>query len=423
MPVVFRTYHGHGTFSFQFGLQVTADFKITMRSDAWIEVLTTLPVNSQTSQLINQNQRAQLVKVSLSGQVRLPRNGQVTAPSLLLNILNFTANQQGQTLNLTMISSDVIVIEYGTCQPDMMVELRHGLTNFSFLGCQSSRTALGVTFDKFSVTVEGLSVTYQMLPGYKPGDTLPEDTLLTSEAILSINLNEIDRANELVYDSLMLLSFANSNYIASIYEDLLQQSNLLKTTLKPVKTMSYSGRDYCIDLRNLVDCDLKIFVETAFDQYRKLKQDLGLSFVLEYYTQTKLAPLPELQYLVAVVGIECLLSYVPSYLAKIGKWGKGSGLKDWVVSKITRRPGRRSLRRKMIAILEHFSIPYEKSDLRFIKTRNTIVHTGRFPKSVTGHDASNTLIHFLDRVLLRILGYQDKFYLNRLNHFEREPLP
>jgi hypothetical protein len=131
----------------------------------------------------------------------------------------------------------------------------------------------------------------------------------------------------------------------------------------------------------------------------------------------------ELKYLVAVVGVECLLSYVPSYFSKIDKWKLGSGLLDWIVSKIRRRPGRRSLRRKMIALLEHFSIPYEQSDLRFIKIRNALVHTGRFPRSVDGVEAYNGLIHFLDRVVLRILGYQGKHYLNRLNDFQREPLP
>lgn len=347
----------------------------------------------------------------------------MTAKKLLLNVMTFAANPQSQTLSLTMISQDVIVIECSSGQPNIPVELRHGLTNFLFLGCQASRTASSVTLDKFTTRVEDLPVTYQVLPSFKPRSTLPEDTLLTSEAIVTINPSELDRANDLVYDSLMLLSIANGNYIASIYEDLFQQGGLLKTILKPVKTMTYYAADCCIDIQNLVACDLQIFLETTFDHYRKLKQDLGLSIVLEYYLQAKLTPLPELKYLVGVVGIECMLSYVPSYFAKIGKWRTGSGFKDWIVSKICRRPGRRSLRRKMIAILEHFSIPHEQSDLRFIKIRNAIVHTGRFPKSVTGIDAYSSLINFLDRVLLRILGYQGKYYLNRLHHFQRELLP
>jgi hypothetical protein len=423
MPVIFRTYQGSGTFAFDFGLQVTADFEITARTDAWIQVTTTLAADAQTIQIIDANNRGKLVGVSLTGQIRTPRNGQMTANKLLLDVVSMATNPQSQTLSLTMISRDVVVIDYASSQPDMPVELRHGLTNFLFLGCQASRTASSVRLDKFTTTVEDFHVTYHVLPTFNPGDTLPEETLLTSEAIVTIDLNELDRANDAVYDSLMLLSLANGNYIASIYEDFLQQGTLLKTILTPVKTMQYYAADCCIDLRNLAACDLQTFVETTFEHYRRLKQDLGLPIVLEYYLQAKLTPLPELKYLVGVVGIECLLSYVPSYFAKIGKWKAGSGLRDWIISKIRRRPGTRSLRRKMIAILEHFSIPYEQSDLRFIKIRNAIVHTGRFPRSVTGVDAFNNLFSFLDRVLLRILGYQGKYYLNRLHHFQRELLP
>jgi hypothetical protein len=425
MPVVSRTYPGSGTFSFDFGLQVAVDFKINARTDAWIEVATILPVNPQTLQLINENnRRGKLVEASLTGQVSSPKNGQLTAKKLLLDTMNLDVNPQSQTLSLTMVSRDAIVIEYSTGQPNGAAELRHGLTNFVFRGCQASRNASGVSFDKFTATIDGLFVTYQLLPSFRQtAHTLPQDTLLTAEAIVQVKPNELDRANDVVYDSLMLLSLANGNYIASIYEDLFQQGSLVKTVLKPAKTMAYYAPDRCIDTDNLVACDLQTFLETTFKDYRRLKQDLGLAIVLEYYLQAKRAALLQLKYLVAVVGVECLLSYVPSYFSKIGKWKLGSGLLDWIVGKIRRRPGRRSLRRKMAALLEHFSIPYEQSDLRFIKIRNVLVHTGRFPRSVDGVEAYNGLMHFLDRVVLRILGYQGKHYLNRLNDFQRESLP
>jgi hypothetical protein len=425
MPVVFRTYLGSGTFSFDFGLQISVDFKITMRTDAWIEVTTILPVNPQTLQLINENnRRGKLVEAALTGQVSSPKNGQLTARKLLLNTMNLNVNPQSQTLSLTMVSRDTIAVEYSSGQPNSAVEIRHGLTNFVFRGCQASRSAFGVSFDKFTAAIEGLSVTYQLLPGFlQSTHSLLQDTFLTAEAIVPVNPSELDRANDVVYDSLMLLSLANGNYIASIYEDLFQQGSLVKTVLKPAKTMAYYAPDRCIDTDNLVACDLQTFLETTFKDYRRLKQDLGLAIVLEYYLQAKRAALLQLKYLVAVVGVECLLSYVPSYFSKIGKWKLGSGLLDWIVDKIRRRPGRRSLRRKMVALLEHFSIPYEQSDLRFIKIRNALVHTGSFPRSVDGLETYNGLIHFLDRVVLRVLGYQGKHYLNRLNDFQREPLP
>lgn len=84
------------------------------------------------------------------------------------------------------------------------------------------------------------------------------------------------------------------------------------------------------------------------------------------------------------------------------KW-KRPGLVGALVKRILRRPGRRSLREKMTTLLGHFAIPYTKSDPNFIRIRHSLVHTGRFPRSVNSVQAYDELIQFLDRIVLRLV--------------------
>lgn len=424
MPTVFRTYHGHGTFNFNFGLQIVADFLLTARSDAWIEVRFRVPFNRHTSQIMdrNINRSKNPPEASLNGHVAAPGKGRLRADRLILDKLNFKATPHAAALTLTMVSSDNVIIDFAVPQQNHDMELRHGLTNFIFGGCLVSHTPTGGSRDKFTVTLEDLEVTYRQLPNYEEtARSVSQDTVLTSESIVRTQSSDHEWANDVVEDSLILLSMASGNYIASIYEDTFGEGVLRRTILKSVKTMPYSSRDCCIDVRNLTACDLQIFLETAFPKYRTLKQALGLEIVIEYYLQAKRAELPELKYLIAVVGIECLLSYIPSY-SRFGKWRK-LGRVVSLIKKILGRRDRRSLREKTMSLLSHFSIPYEKSDLGFIRIRHSLVHTGRFPRSLGGIGTSDQLIHFLDRILLHILGFQGKYYLNRLNAFHREILP
>lgn len=427
MPAIFRSYDGHGTLNFDFGLQVTANFSVRARSDAWITVDLTLPGNQQTMQIMTQNSNRpkKPPEATLTGQVTSPNQGMLTAPRLILNTLEVHVHVgQPVTLELSMLCAGGVTIDFAPVLLGQLVELRHGLTNFVFEGCQYTTTGTGFTRDKIVASLNGLQVTYKQLPNFAQiTQDIGNDVVLTSECLVEVPFSQLQQTNDSIDSSLILLSLASASWIVSIYEDVYSQGNLLSTVLKSVKTMPYHDADQLIDIKNLAGCDLQVFLETCYPVYSTLKHDLGLDIVIEYYLQAKRAALLELRYLVGVVEIECLLSYIPSYFTRIGKWKKGSGVWDTLLSKILRRPGRRSLRRKMVALLKHFQVPYTDSELRFIKVRNRIVHTGRFPQSANPHQTYDELIHFLDRVILRLLGYQGKHYLNRLNSFQREILP
>jgi hypothetical protein len=89
---------------------------------------------------------------------------------------------------------------------------------------------------------------------------------------------------------------------------------------------------------------------------------------------------------------------------------------------VLRRKGKRSLRERLLPILNHFNVQFDTKDLSFIKIRNKLVHEGRFPSNVDPVGEYTRFVNFIDRILLLILGYRGKYYLNRLNNYSREAL-
>ena len=65
----------------------------------------------------------------------------------------------------------------------------------------------------------------------------------------------------------------------------------------------------------------------------------------------------------------------------------------------------------------NFNIAYTEEELDFIKIRDKIVHTGKFPKNKSPLEEYHNVINFIDRIILKILGYTGE-YLNIKNHYK-----
>ncbi|GEM_PF-2043628 len=136
--------------------------------------------------------------------------------------------------------------------------------------------------------------------------------------------------------------------------------------------------------------------------YVKAKNTLGLDIVIEYYVHSKLMNVIELSYLLGAVGMECLKSYLSGYFqAKNKSADLGSFAKA------------------LQALFEDILMPYQQSKLDFISIRDKIVHTGRFPPNVNPVEDYRKLINLYERVILTILGYRGKPYLNTTKRYQR----
>lgn len=134
----------------------------------------------------------------------------------------------------------------------------------------------------------------------------------------------------------------------------------------------------------------------------KAKNTLGLDIVIEYYVHSKLMNVIELSYLLGAVGMECLKSYLSGYFqAKNKSADLGSFAKA------------------LQALFEDILMPYQQSKLDFISIRDKIVHTGRFPPNVNPVEDYRKLINLYERVILTILGYRGKPYLNTTKRYQR----
>jgi hypothetical protein len=169
----------------------------------------------------------------------------------------------------------------------------------------------------------------------------------------------------------------------------------MRIILFPLKTYPYSPRKGPIDISLFGAKELKNFLELSYPNFIKYKSKLGLNTVIEYAVTSRIFQPLELAYLLGATTLECLESYLPRFLNK-------PKIKDWC------------FRNKTKELCNTFGIKYS-SDLGFIKIRNSVVHTGRFPKNVDKVKSYYKLINFIDRILLNILGYKGQLYVNVLN--------
>jgi len=404
-----REYNGKGKFIFNVNgnVVVESEFKLLFFSNGVVEVYCSLNMfPKEAVKIINEN-KIKLIEVKLDGLVESPR-GRIMIEKLYINSINinFREGQLWSSVKLTAFSE--VSLRFYEQNPKK-IRIYFGLVNFIFGGCEKTEIQnYGFKYDKFSVKIDGTDILFKQIEDYKTISEQLKSTkgiLITSEAILEDDYSQIVSKEKMIDDSLTLLSFATGTYITWIYEDIFEGDKLVETKLLPHKTINYRHRDLVIDSDHLGQCDLKNFLEKVYTNYKNLKEKLGLYAVIEYYVCSKsINNLLEIKYLIAVTSLDCVTSYLSDYFKE----------KEENVDLST-------FKNRLIAILKEFKIDYVEAELDFIKTRDKIVHTGKFPKNKSSLDEYHKLINFIDRIILKILGYTGD-YLNIENQYKKETL-
>lgn len=203
---------------------------------------------------------------------------------------------------------------------------------------------------------------------------------------------EINPLRELSRNTQYLCSLASGNYVTEMYEDIFKERTLLETQLFPLKTYPFSNVKPLIDTSLHGINEFKEYLEGTYDGYTKLKEPLGLPYVIEFFVTSKLYPPMEIEFLLTTTTLECLESYFADW-------------KDF-------GPERISMRKKTRRLLNEFKVPHSSSELEFDHIRNFIVHEGKFPPYCNGYEALIGLRNLVDRLLLGILEYSGKPYYN-----------
>ncbi len=403
-----RKYHGECNIKFDYGDSFESEYELLF-SQGNIYLRCKLDIlNQRFTRLINQFNQRRIINASLDGSILEPC-GKIEANRLVLSTLDIQIDKNKQNSYAVFRSFYPVRMTFSDIQQDDIVELHYGLTNFLFNGCEWCLKGNIKTRDKFSVIINGNTFEFRQLDNYKfISEELKKrkDVRITSELIIRTQWRDIKQIESKVNDVLILLSLAQGNWITYLYKDIYKEQNLVKTELIPGKTMPFRKCPPLIDAKHFESCDTKTFLETTFPRYQELKDDLGLNIVIEYSIISKMAPFLEIKYLLGAITFECITSYLSDYFKKLKKYVNLS-----------------TLRSKILALLSHFDVTYKEKELEdFIKYRDKLVHTGRFPSDVNPLEAWIKLQNFIDRTLLTILGYKGKPYINSAKGFVKELL-
>ncbi len=403
-------FEGKGKITFDSGIEFITEFNITTRADSRAKLSCKSKFFVNLTPIFLEHAKGVLppIHAKLEGQEN-STNAKVTINDLYLDTLKISGKiGQAIELDFEFLITSSIDVEYHPLKKEDEILVDYSLTNFIFLGCEYSIIENRKIRDKFQVKLNDFDLLFKQDQNY---DTIAKKLKenkgieVCSHATILTTFGRIEELDELLNDSLTLLSFASGTYIANVYKQIFKDNVLCQTIFMPCITQPYHHADPAIDIKNLGKCYTKIFLETVFPQYQSLKNELGLNIVINYYLYSKLVNIYQAKYLLGAIAFECLTSYLSGYFKARNKKVDLSNFRERIKS-----------------CFNEFQIQYVESELRFIGIRDRLVHTGNFPPNTNVGNEYGSLINLLDRTILTILGYKGHVYLNRSNDYSREIL-
>lgn len=451
-----REYKGKGTFEFktEMPLEEEANFSLYFYSNAMIKVKASFILSQIEVKAVNEKLKSR-PELSLNGILFDDNDesnniGTISIEKLVVVSRSELNHELGKALQFELLCLSNVGIIYSNKEL-VSVEIHYGLTNFVFWGCEYSEKDGSFFLDKFNAEINNLAFLFKKIDDYGDIESklkTKKGCHVTSEAIVNQTFDESDKAELVVTGVTELLSLATRNFVRPIYEDYFYNGALIKTILKPVLTASYNNANQLINVIPNPDiCVLKNFLETTYGEYEKFKDDLNLKSVINLYLISRFALFTEAKFLLAVVSLESLLASFEEYEKNNGRpietgltkkteksltkalREEGIELEKQVINRIASSIAypHTTFQEKLIPLLKMFDVKFSSEDMELINLRNTIAHTGKFPKEynsriIVPNNELNRLTYFLDRILLSTLGYKNKPFLNIFNEYREEKL-
>ena len=449
-----RRYKGKGTFEFKIegSCKENAEFVLDFLSNSKITVETKLLVTKNNLPIMEKqiNERI-IIEAKLNGFV-IDENddiGTISIEKLAINSSS-VSSKKGEyvQLELKMICYSTVDIIYSD-EKSVDAEIHYGLTNFVFSGCEYSVEDNKHILDRFDATVNNFNILFKKVGNYLDMENrlnAKRGCFVTSEAIVTTPVDNSDKARNTIYDVVELLSLATRNFVSPTYEDYFCGGTIFRTVLNPVITYGYNGSDNLIGT-NPTPCTIKYFLETTYDKYQEYKKDLGLNAIISLYLISGFTLYTETKFMLMFVALESLLSNFKDYLKMMGtpippslqKKTKKQLIKilakdeiqleDETIDSIVNSIGYQhtTFDDKLTPLLKKYNINSMAEDRALNSLRNKIVHNGKFPvesnsRVITPYVEYTRLIYFVDRILLSILGYKDKPFLNKHGGYKEEIL-
>lgn len=378
----YRTLAGSGKFTFEDRYSVSAPFTLDCQTNGSIDGWIT-PSNSVDASEIQKRIRN---RCRLEGKVS--PSCKIVCSRLLVHGAGIFGGQQ----KFKFASEETVRLIENRLPQTGVVQIKFGLANFIFLGNLHPRLSGSLFAFKLNGTYSELS---QKLSdaGSKICAIVevicpPQRVPMLREAILGVA---------------PLLSLARGTFVAAAFMEIAVNGAHVQSEIWPFSVNSYRNLEPLLETD--IVSNIGFFLQNGIVAYSSLRSRLDLDRALRYclFAKTIRGPI-ELQFMTIFMALESLLLRLQTQ--GIVKTRKPSGKRTSLVL----RRLRACLR--YYKLTDRLGVSREKPSPNFATIRNSIVHTGDFPK---GFDASRAwkcylaLIDLYQRLLLTILTYKGRY--------------
>jgi hypothetical protein len=266
-------------------------------------------------------------------------------------------------------------------------------TNFKFTGMHTEEIEPNHwRLNHIKLNLDSRDITLRQMDNYEQRIKQIEDkheTDITAEFVIEINRDDLLETFNLISVLCDLLSIARGKRINWIYYDVLIDGAQVYREHQPLIVTPFAGFEV---IDHMPPKNTVYFLQTCYPHYVKLDTMFRFLNVTNIYTAVRSGGFIETRCLAAFSLVE--------YLAK-------------KVTTPPTPPGRKrepEFRQWLEAIINEYHVPIDPTEITsFVKIRNSLVHEMKFLPS-DPQEQYFQVMHFLDRILLRILGY-DSYYL------------
>jgi hypothetical protein len=380
------------------------------------------------------------IEASLSGN--LNNGSKIHIDKIIL--INVAGLKKGTSTPIKFKVFSPIVVSNESLKPIKgKTEIHYYITNFEFIGCEKTFYPKGgFKSDHFSVSFEGHNFNIKQVENYKEiieHLKKHKTSLITAEIIVKADLKERDKLYPVITNMCDLLSLATGNSVVPITEKHFSNGKFVWAQTTSMRVDNFRPGDPLIP--ELPPDAIRDFTIKTYPNYAKLKDNLGLNTLLDYYLLMKSNPVLDVECLLGFILLECLSNNAQEFYSKEGKPVENNMKKSKIsrFNKILPKSNNLSKKTKdklieefvspfpslqdsINRVMAEFGMKYKKKEAEIWKLRKEFIHKGTYPKQTINRvQVYRNIVHFIDRLLLHILNYNGEF-LNIAEGYKTEKI-
>jgi hypothetical protein len=433
-----QTFLGDGFVKLADGSQAEGKFAIAQRDDG--QLFFKIDFTPPAWKILNDDDFIQ----ELTGTLSDGRPANLNAPLFIKEISPPTLTKDGLIVTVIGYPSKC---EFGKKQFNTSAVAIFDLVNCLFLGTEAEKVIdekgqLKEAKPLMTINLGERQVELRQIPQYKQAESIlraQRGVQITCTAKTPIeNFSKIDEVVSTIEALCYLMSIARGTLISWSSFNIFDSDDelpLYSVYLNTI-TRNYDGNAL---IRETPQHHTKTFLETGFVRYKKMDEDFQIRRITRAYVETRSGPFLETRAM--LIGV--LAEYLANVQARLE--GRISLMRDedfgqilpyiedaidTTVEKVfsavskkkrkkykkvmltkTRDFNRRPLDWKLDRLAKWLELELTDKEIsNFITARDTLLHTARFPQKLQSAKYWEQMLHFLDRIMLRLFGYRGPYY-------------